>query len=708
MVDATDELNRFAAQLGITTSAAGDLLARLRELNNSSNNTITAFDVTRTATQGMAAEQRNAMSSLGNLNKTTQQVTSSFANLPNQISGANGQIFTSITPALNAIGQLGSIIPTITSSLGAAMSSFVGGPLAKMVGGAMGKFLGELGEGGLTKLISITNVVLSGAEDIIKSYFALSENGMTFAGSLVRLNNLVRDTGFSLQFLTKVATKNAPNLAMLGGTAEGGLKTVINVTKKMSDELVTVYGGFENLSDEITQYLTLRRLQGFTEQVQSQNLVKDTTQYLYNLKLMSTLTGKTSKQLSQELAQRTKTAAMQQMLLDMTPEQRTNFQNQLLMIQDEATKAAYQDYVMAQHFGMAASAVTTKLMAITPGLEENFGIMKNAMSMQAEASNEITAKTYKNLAENAKLLRKETGFLLYGAESGRIQASVITDLNTFLTSIGQAGAYAEKLPESLKLASEAMSTLKSGVDEVKVLTGTVGGILRTQQELQTEINEFFLGPMFKDGKRIEGGRIQLVGAINEVLTSVIKDVIKTLNKTITEGLSFLSPTELQQETAGGGAAMVDPINAAIDRHVIANQEFNRQIENLTVELRKEQGRAGGERPAEITRIQRDIEDYKNQIEINNRTIEDLKNRQNNTVESVSQLDVLKLDSTDLAMASRGIFIKTDADTKLNINLSEFMEILTMMFDDQKRTNNHLADAMKDNAYNFKRLLDRIT
>lgn len=701
MAISADELDRFAQRMGMTSSAAEELIRRLRELNNASDRSASAMDAARDATDRMTRSQQNAASTLSNLGKTTTQVAGKLFTLPGQIAGANGQVFTSITPALTAVSELADAIPGIASAFG-GMIGTVGGPLARQIGSVVGKLLGGVSEKTIKTFMSMSSFMLSGAEEVVQSFFALSANGATFSASLGRLDQYVRETGFSLQFLANAARKNAPDFAMLGGTVEGGMMQVLKVTGRLSDELVTVYGGFENLSDEVSEYLTLRRLQGVDDLTRSKNLAESTSNYLYNLKLLSTITGKSTKTLREEVSQRTRSAAAQQMMSEMNENERQNLENQLKMIQDDATRTAYLDYVMSQKFGMAASSTTTVLMAMTGNLEDNFRVMNDAISMQSSAANEITAETYKQMSQNAKIARKESGFLLYGVESGRLTSQVLVNLNNYLTSIGQASQYAESLPNTLKTASEAISTLKSGVEEVKTLTGTVGGILRAQQDLQTTINEFFMGPTFKDGKEIPGGRIQLFGALNEMFTEIFSGLLKKLDTMIKETMSFLSPTATQREIAGGGAAAVDPLRAriegyqaAIETHTLELQQAKKELQKVTNSLKPV--------PEKVDQLKTQIEELEAFIRESRK---ELKKAQELKEQSKPSTTPDKPTGTSEKTSATTDNMGNTSNT-FTINWQEFTDSLAPLLSNQNKVITALEDALSVQASQIKRVMDRV-
>lgn len=700
MAVSPDVLDEFARRMGMTSSAAEDLIRRLRELNSASDGTSSAFDTARDAANRMASSQNQTAETIKNFGKNTSSVGQQLLGLPSQIAAANGQVFTSVLPALTlaASQELTDIIKTSLTGAGMLAGSLFG-PMGRVFGGVAGKIAGKITEYGLDKFVAVSKFFLSGAEDITQSYFKLSEAGATFAGSLTRLNEISRDTGFSLQFMSNLATKSASDLAMLGGTSEGTMKNFLQSVGRLDNQLVTVYGGFENLSSEALSYLNLRRLQGLEDLTMNQKLNREMSNYLYNIKMLSNVTGKTSKQITDDLAQRTKSAAAQQMLIEMSETQRNNFYNQMTMIQDEATKRAYQDYVMAKHYGNVVNASTTSLFSMIPGLEDQFAKMADGIQMQTSVANQVTAESIKNMQGITSSARRDFGFLLQGAESGRFKAPILTELSNFLTSTGQVAAYANALPDTLKVASDSISLLKSNVEEVKTLTDTVGNILRYQQTIQNQMNKFFMGPAFADGKRIEGGRFSAMGAFNVFIQDMVLGMAKYTDETVTDLLEFKdvlsNPLQrIKEELTNLGNAVTNSpdynINYYTKRKKILEQEIS--------ELQNEKALAANSllrpKPGELSRTDILNEQLKNSEARLREVKEQLQKWQEKKDEEARQKESTENNSSATQpAASLGLPIRTLAGSPLDINLEPFEATVATLMDKQNNTLDLLTNAL---------------
>ena len=712
MAVSPDVLDDFARRMGMTSSAAEDLIRRLRELNSASDGTSSAFDTARDAANRMASSQNQTAETIKNFGKNTSSVGQQLLGLPSQIAAANGQVFTSVIPALTlaATDQVKSMVESSLTGAGMLAGSLFG-PMGRVFGGVAGKIAGKLTTFTIDKFVALSKFFLTGAEDITQSYFKLSEAGATFAGSLTRLNEISRDTGFSLQFMSNLASKSASDLAMLGGTIEGSMKTFLQSVGKLDNQLVTVYGGFENLSQEALSYLTLRRLQGLDDSTRNKNVNQEMSNYLYNLKMLSTVTGKTSKQITEDLAQRTKSAAAQQMIAEMSQTQRTNFQNQLSLIVDEGTKRAYQDYIMARHFGNAVSETTQRLLTFIPGLENQFASMADSMQMQTTTSNEISAQAIKNMQGITAATRKETGFLLQGVESGRFKAPILGDLQNYLTSVGQAATYANALPDTLKIASDSITLLKSNVEEVKTLTDTVGNILRYQQTIQNQMNRFFMGPAFADGKRIEGGRFSAMGAFNVFIQDMVLGIAKFADETVADILELKDVMgnpmgRITEEVKKATNAVMDPTQYYIDEYTKRSKSLEQQVSIL-----KEQRDLAANSllltpPGERSEADRLGDELKNAEDRLRESRKKLKEYEDKKIEEElkRQKDMEKNPGSTEPAASFGLPIRTLAGSPLDINLKPFETTVATLMDKQNATIDLLRNAMSDQGDALRRVI----
>jgi hypothetical protein len=678
--------------MGITNAAAADLINRLSELSRTSDRTSNAIDVNRTATERIANSQNSAADSAINFGKSLYSTTKSLASVPQQIANSTAAV-TSISPIITGITQMGASLAQVGGPLAALMGTAAGGPLAGLVAGVLGSVASDITAEAITAVGSTVNFFLQQVQVVIDSFTQLSSVGATFGGSLESLKDLSKDTGLSLETLSKIAVNNAENLALLGGGTQGALKLVTRTSRDLGNTLLALYGGFENLNKETAEYMALRRLQGVSEMATGQALTNQTAEYLYMIKELSALTGKNASQLKNEMAERAKNAAAQYAIDSMSEEERLKFQYQLSLL-PEYMKGAYMEEVVNRKIGSdLLSRETLTLEATLPGIRNKIVRAVDTMTQPMETMKENFGKELTGLAADTKRYRETNKDLMNVYAKGYAQNPVLKVINDALTSAGTELGRLSTISKDIKTFSEQTTALK---DNAGTFVDEVGKINKEQEKIRMALNRF----------ATEGERFALALDVTSFVLEVTEELIEGVNRILPNFQKNRSETNMQTEPVENTRAGAQLRILEEQRERFLRRELNLDLSREDIQnLRSDQLRLNETQRRKLEFLENKIKEQQERInQINNPS----QNNNNSNQRPVSQEDVTTLDTTDLAMASRRIFIETDADTKLNINLSEFMDILTMMFNDQKRTNNYLADAMKDNAYNFKRLLDRIT
>ena len=302
---------QLAQSMGFTGAAADQLARSLQAASNSADRSVTALEAQNAAAAGLTSRQQRLENAIDNTVDHMKQFASTLISSADTMASSNS-VFTQISPMITFAGEsikkLASFGEEIGESLGAVMGSALGGAgaiagsqLGSMVGKLFGDALGSAAELAAT----IFNQYLQQGEKVMGAFNTLSSVGVTFGGSLTEMQKIIKNTGMPLEMLAKVAQSNAENLALLGGGVSGALESVAKAARNdLGPQLVTLYGGFANLSDELVDYMAMERRRGVDQDLLSDNNIESTKAYLYQLKEISALTGKSSKQLKQEIGQR--------------------------------------------------------------------------------------------------------------------------------------------------------------------------------------------------------------------------------------------------------------------------------------------------------------------------------------------------------------------------------------------------------------------
>jgi hypothetical protein len=699
MADATDELNRFADRMGITTTAAEELFRRLRDLTNSTNSTTSAFEVARDTTARLSQGQNAAYQAVSSFGSSVGQATKSLAGMPEQIAASNSAL-NSISPVISSITQFAGQLTAITSTGAGTLIGSAFGPIGSLIGGMIGKKVGEFGQEMIGTVGGIMQFFLRQSQNVIDSFTQLSSVGATFGGSLDRLKQMSVETGLSFETLSKIAVSNAENLALLGGGTQGALKLVTRTSNDLGNTLLALYGGFENLNSETAEYMVMRRRQGISEMATGNQLTKETGEYLYMMKELNALTGKNSKQIRAEIEQRTRNAAAQLVISEMTEDERKNFNYQLSLL-PEGVKSAYIDMVVASRTGNAAiSNETLRLGATMPGITGKLENFVNMLSLAPAEMKDKFGREASGLVEETKNYRTQFKDLLYLTTAGRITGDVVKNIDTVLTSLGENLGRIKTLPEDIETFAKQTNRLKN---EAGTFTDQVGLITKEQEKIRIALNKL----------ATEGDRFSMTLGVTQKILNIAELLV--------DGISDLLPTFV---------AAKRPTLAEIDKQTVENVEetlktnpnsniakilaarTQRQIEIANSFIRKLES----DRDSNVTSADR--KEYLNkEIEIQKQQIkrfEELKrkyddiDKKNNSQNGNQSVSTSSVDLTNVvAETKESVDIITATNTKLGTDITDLINVFKTMTQNQTDTNNNIITAMNNQSDQIRRLSDRL-
>jgi hypothetical protein len=405
---------------------------------------------------------------------------------------SSNTVFTQVAPAITAFTQLiGQGGKAFTTAIGAGLGSLIGGIPTGAIGAKIGEWIGGTLSGAVELAGSIFNQYLSQGEKVVQAFNTLSTSGITFGGSLENMRSMIDKTNMPLEMLAKIAQQNAENLVLLGGGTAGALERVAKAARNdLGPQLVTLYGGFSNLSDELVDYLAMEQRRGVSANLLSEDNIEGTKAYLYQLKEISALTGKSSKQIKAEIEARSRNAATQGMYANMTRQQQSNF-DKLMQTIPEGAREAMQDLVLAQSRGLEpVSRQFLELEATAPGLVAAMRRAAGDLGKSPEEFNESLGKASADMATESSKITQMMGDILYLKQAGRVSASVISTLDTTLTSLNENKTRLLGVADDIKTFAEQTSKLK---ETATSFTTSVEGIYKSQSEAAIALNKMILG-----------------------------------------------------------------------------------------------------------------------------------------------------------------------------------------------------------------------
>ena len=259
---------------------------------------------------------------------------------------------------------------------------FAGGILsvAGAATGIIGNFSKELVMGGdrmsdfsqhIPIVGSIITSVVQYFEQTVDVFRNLSEIGGAFGNDLSRMKLAAAESGMSLDMFAGFVAKNSERMLFLGGTVTDGAEQFGRLTRDIrnsAEGFMQMGYTMESLNDFTAEYIALQarqnRLQGMTEG----QLRSGTAEYLKQLDQLSKITGKSRKQLANQLSQQQAEANIAAISADLRGEGLKNFQNNITWAESEL--GVYANAVKDLSDGLPQTPLGKILATLVPGFME--------------------------------------------------------------------------------------------------------------------------------------------------------------------------------------------------------------------------------------------------------------------------------------------------------------------------------------------------
>ena len=696
MAISEDAFNQIFQAMGLLGPQAESAARNLSMLSRSSDMASSALQAQSEEISRMRTEQERMTQGLKNARSTLGQFATNILDTADSVSGS-GSVFTQISPIISTIGSLGKdvadALPNFFTTAGTALGTFIAPGAGTAVGAAIGNLVDKIFKGTLGTLLpaatSIFNQYLKQGEKVIQAFNSLSTVGVTFGGSITNMNKMIANTNMPLEMLARIAQQNAENLTLLGGGVSGALERVAKAARNdLGPQLVTLYGGFANLGDELAEYLAMEKRRGVTEDLLSTENIEGTKAYLYQLKEISALTGKSSKQLKAELEARGRNAAAQLAYSKMDRKQKDQYDKLMLNV-PEGLKDSMQDVFLSMSRGMQpVSRSFIELQAMAPEAANALVRMFEATKLGPEEFNAVLAREGKNLATAGARYTEAYGDILVLQQAGRVSASVIQSLNTVLTSINSDSERLKTLGETSATLAAATSALAANAT---VFTQSIGAIYDAQASLARRLNETVLGNVATGGTKIRE-----LASVTVFATNSVKNLTDNLDELINWILRKTSST-----TDEGLAA---------ERNTVNRLQFSLNNQKQTLDD-LEKAKTAANNPNDLSyiddqiRIQRDIiETIESKLQKAEEILEKAKEKREtqqgrgNADDSISSSSISNTEE---------VSVKTAGATKLQIDPESIAAALKPMIDHQNILINDLKIALAYQGDGINRALNRM-
>lgn len=583
------EIARFAAAMGLTTAQAEATLRSLANLARATDTTTNAQNVQTQSINNLTATQQRYVSTIngaigvaGNLNSTLLSMADSMA--------ASNSVFSQIKPSLNflstTVSQLGKAIPSVMTTIGTGIGAFFGGPGGAAVGNKLGSLVGGVIEGAFDTLNSaaksVAELYLDQGEKVMNAFNMLSSTGVTFGASLQNMSRVVNSTGVPLEMLAKIAQQNAENLAVLGGGVSGALERVAKAARNdLGPQLVTLYGGFANLGDELTDYLAMQQRIGVQENLLSSENIEGTRNYLYVLKNISDLTGKNAKQLKNEIEQRNRNVAAQNFMNSLDAKGHAQYLAMMAQV-PKGMEGVMQDIIMAAARGQeAVSTDYLRISTMMPEVTQAMTRMAGGLGKSNEEFVKIMDESGKSLVKSGQMYSKEYDPLFFLKEQGRLSSGIIETTNKILTDINSNAGRLQNLGETLGKLLEETKNLK---DKPTDFATSVAAVADAQAKLGKSLNDLMTGTDKVKGKFSD------FADVAKGLVDKTKSYVDGLDSIVAKILGYKPEMEKKDERGRGGYEFSQRLRSAIQTEELALREFELQKIKAERELAIEQSR----------------------------------------------------------------------------------------------------------------------
>lgn len=371
MADIEDRLNsierileKFGDNLDQTSNAAQDVTKSLTfedSLRKAANKQTKEYNeqVKESIRQERARER--AWDATKN---TASKVVDSFFSVTQSVYTST-EAFSAISPVIQAMTD---VSKGLIEAIGMAASG------VSVFGFSFGK-LPEAMAKGLTVGLDLINATvqqqIKSTQMLVNNLNALSGAGATFGGSLTKLQKAAVDGGISVETYTKIVTKNAEDLARLGGSVELGARQVTRLSNTIATnnkQLLTMYGSFENLNQGVADFMAMQTSFGATNIRNNKDLEKSAKEYLYQQKALSELTGQSVDAMKKREQERQTVLAYQNAEAMMTANELQNSRTELELARKqggEKLERAVMEEIIARKTGVRVYSEDTMLLQAT-------------------------------------------------------------------------------------------------------------------------------------------------------------------------------------------------------------------------------------------------------------------------------------------------------------------------------------------------------
>lgn len=259
--------------------------------------------------------------------KTLADTAKQLGSMSNAVASSD-QSFTAMLPVVN---MMGSIAKGVTEAMGKMLSGIT---ILGTGTGRASEGLAQLAGVGIDLVTGAMTQQLESAQKLVNSYQMMSKAGVTFGGNLDKMAHAAHNGGMNIDEFSKFVTKNISSLSAIGGSATEGAQRVTGLSNsilKTDQRLLAMYGSYDELNSATADYMGELARYGNTMKKDDKSLAQGAQDYLYNMKMLSDITGQNADTIKKEEEERARSAAYQRELSMMSEKEQNNVKTMMTM-----------------------------------------------------------------------------------------------------------------------------------------------------------------------------------------------------------------------------------------------------------------------------------------------------------------------------------------------------------------------------------------
>ena len=445
-----------------------------------------------------------AAGNLDNFSKATDGATTSVSTFSKKLSNFAGGILNLLTSAVSA--TVGSVV-----NLGAEILKG---------GNTLTDFAQHLPIPGLQAFSGLLDNQISLFRD-------LSSTGASFGNNMFEIVRVAGQAAIPIEQFSELIQKSGDGLRLFGPSVESGARQFATLAKQLRQgesgkRLMAMGFTTQELNENMIAFNEMMHVSGRTSRMTNQQLIDGTAKYSLELDRIAKLSGKSRKQLEEEMKAKNLDIRRQMAINRLGPEF-------ALALEDAATASPKLEAALLDMAdGVANDPLTRMLMANSDTFRNE---AQNIQNMTAEERRNFFAQVKNDGMKFANQL----------GEAG-VQASMAggTAAGEFVTMVGELGKVKETIEgtnSSVKAEQEARDAATAQVSQFAEAAATATGLIQQQvlnseifQKLKTDITNFL--PSIEEARSLANAAAPYIDQALDALSGVY-DYLKG------DGLKFL-------------------------------------------------------------------------------------------------------------------------------------------------------------------------